>query len=140
LYLGDVGYRRRIQSQFWIGVFVIHIVSHSNEFSIFVGASEQNHCDLEQVFLRYLGSIWWVYLEDELVDTRLDRTQQNRIQYLVICFTLSRAHIDNFPFKIFLQFTSAFKGDFKLKGVGEGGRVVEDLHVRDINTTHLLPC
>ena len=104
-------------------------------------------------------------LQDKLVDTNRDGSDQDGVQHLIILLTLRGSNIHNLPLKVYifkkqktecqhrrnaerkriegkkkqtsLEFPNTLKGDLKLEGIGEGRRVIQDLHVRDVHQGHV---
>ena len=65
-------------------VFIVHIVSDTDEFSTIIAASKENHSHTEDFGSGNALEVWGVGLEDELVDTDGDGSHQKGIEFLVI--------------------------------------------------------
>ena len=60
--------------EFLTVILVVHVVSHADEFTIVIRASEENDCDTQYFRGRYFLQVRWVGFEDEFVDTDRDWT------------------------------------------------------------------
>ena len=63
----DVRLSRRFGVQLLRIIFIVHIVSHADKFTIVVRACKQDNCHAEDFGGRNLGEIGWIGLENEFV-------------------------------------------------------------------------
>ena len=80
----DDGFGRRFGVQLVAVVLVVHVVSHTDEFSPIVAARKQDDGDAENVRGRDSLEVGRVGFEDELVDADRDGANQQRIKLLVM--------------------------------------------------------
>lgn len=65
-------------------IFIVDIVSDSYELPVVVGTGEKNNGDSKDFSIWDTTGIGWIGLEDELVDTNRDRTDEERVEFLIM--------------------------------------------------------
>jgi hypothetical protein len=80
----DLRLRRGIGSQFFRVVLVVHVVAHTDEFTTVIAASEQNDGDAEDLGIGDPLVIGGIGLENELVHSDGDGTDEQRVEFLIL--------------------------------------------------------
>jgi hypothetical protein len=84
LHLLDDGLGRRVECQRLVCVLVVHIVSDTHELALIIAAAEQNDCDTDDLAVGNARQVGRVGLELELVDANRERTDEDRVEFLVV--------------------------------------------------------
>lgn len=80
----NLGLRRGLGGQFFRVVLVVHIVAHTDEFTTVVAAGEEDDSDAQNLRRGNPFEIGSISLEDELVHSDRDRTDEERVEFLVM--------------------------------------------------------
>lgn len=80
----DLGLRRGVGGQFFRVVLVVHVVAHTDEFTTIIAACEQNDGDAEDLRIGDPLVIGRIGLEDELVHSDRDGTNEQRVEFLIL--------------------------------------------------------
>ena len=83
LHLLDDGLGRRVECQRLVCVLVVHIVSDTHELALIIAAAEQNDCDTDDLAVGNARQVGRVGLELELVDANRERTDEDRVEFLI---------------------------------------------------------
>lgn len=80
----DLGLRRGVGGQFFRVVLVVHVVAHTDEFTTVIAAGEQNDGDAENLRIGDPLVIGRIGLENELVHSDRDGTDEQRVEFLIL--------------------------------------------------------
>lgn len=80
----EYGLRRRVGGELRAIVLIVDIVSNADELTAVVGAGQENDGDAKDFIAGDVCCVGRVSLEDELVDTNGDGTDEQRIELLVV--------------------------------------------------------
>lgn len=73
-YLLDHWFCRGIGDEGLVRVFVVDVVTDTDEFTVVVRAAEEHHCNTNDLGVWNFGQVRGIRLEDEFVDTDWDGT------------------------------------------------------------------
>ena len=94
------GLRRRGAGQLLAVVLIVDIVSDAHKLAAVVGAGQEDHGDAEKLVEGNALEVRRVGLEHELVDADGDRTDEKRVELLVVVVRLRGPDVGELPLEV----------------------------------------